>query len=265
MSTNVDLSINDRIASETKILHERNNKIASLKMVLALRSAEMWREYVLTFYWLFEAFEEEATKIREGGEEHLRRAFDAVYDPLLSRTEKIRQDIMFYYDDDKRVLDNCKSAEGRAYIAHVRQIAQDSPVRLLAYFSVMYLGLFAGGQIIKSKIIRRTGFYPSKRGLSHETIIERGTNIFTFDTDDTTKLKKTHRARFDRVCLEYLTPSERDAICDEAKEIFIRNETLIASVNVPNTFTMLLQTFRIPIIIILTILIFLIYLVQRSR
>lgn len=244
----VENSINDRIASETKVLHERNNKIASLKMVMALRSADLWREYVRSFYWLFLAFEEEVRKIREGPEGHLRKTFEAVHEPLLLRAHKIRKDLSFYYDQDKTVLEHCNTAEGKAYVEHVQGIARDDPIRLMAYLSVMYLGLFAGGQIIKSKMVRRTGFYPAKAGLDHAEVIERGTNIFNFDTDDTTKLKETHRSRFDRVCLEHLSGEEKDKVVEEAKEIFVRNESLIASVEVPSTAWLLLNTLRVPLL-----------------
>lgn len=243
MEADHDTSINDRIASETKILHERNNKLASLKMIMALRSAETWREYVRTFYWLFLVFEEEVRKIRETGSGHLAKAFDTVHEPVLLRTKKIRQDLEFYYNSDKTVWEECTSAEGRAYMSHVQEIAKTSPVRLLAYISVMYLGLFAGGQIIRSKIVKRTGFYPAKSGLSHEQLIERGTKIFQFDTDDTSTLKRTHRARFDRVCHEYLNQAEQDEICAEAKEIFIRNERLIESVDVPGAWILIVKSF----------------------
>lgn len=245
----VENSINDRIASETKVLHDRNNKIASLKMVLALRSGNYWREYVLTFYWLFKTFEQEIDNIRTRDEGHLRDVFEAVYDPLLSRTKKIEQDLLFYYDQDKSILERCQSSEAKAYMVHVKRIADEEPIRLLAYVSVMYLGLFAGGQIIKSKIVKQTGFYPTKNGLTHAEVLDRGTNIFKFDTDDTTRLKQTHRARFDRVCLEHLEETERNQVVDEAKRIFIMNERLIGSVQVANAVVLLLRALRIPLLL----------------
>lgn len=256
-------SINDRIAAETKVLHERNNKIASMKMILALRSAENWREYVLTFYWLFKTFEEEIEKIRTQGRGRFRDIFDAVYEPLLARTEKIEEDLLFYYNDDKSVLENCHSVEGRSYMMHVRRIAKEEPIRLLAYVSVMYLGLFAGGQIIKSKIVKRTGFYPAKHGLSHAEVLERGTNIFKFETEDTTRLKKTHRARFDRVCLHQLNDTERDQVVDEAKNIFIMNERLIGSVRVSSAAILLLHAIKTPLLIFLIMIITIIYYLRR--
>lgn len=245
--------MNDRIAAETKVLHERNNRLASLKMVMALRTGETWREYVRTFYWLFLCFEEEARKVRETGSSRLAKAFETVHDPLLLRTQKIREDLEFYYGGDESIYKDCGSAEGKAYIAHIHHITETSPVRLMAYLSVMYLGLFAGGQIIRSKIVKRTGFYPAKPGMTHADVVEHGTNIFQFDTPDTIHLKKTYRARFDRVCLEYLTDQERDEVCAEAKEIFIRNERLIASVDVHSTFVLVLKTFQKPLLAILVL------------
>ncbi|CCG84434.1 protein of unknown function [Taphrina deformans PYCC 5710] len=252
-------SINDRIASETKVLHDRNNKIASMKMILALRSANYWREYVLTFYWLFKSFEQEIDNIRIRGEGHLREIFDAVHDPLLPRTEKIEQDLLFYYDQDKAILGSCQSAEAKAYMVHVKRIADEDPIRLLAYVSVMYLGLFAGGQIIKSKIVKQTGFYPAKHGLTHAEVLNRGTNIFRFETDDTTRLKETHRARFDRVCLQHLDETQRDKVVDEAKKIFIMNERLIGSVQVANAAVLLLRTIRVPLLLFILFILLILY------
>lgn len=238
--------------------------IAQVKLVMALRSAQAWREYVLVFYWLYKTFEEEVAKIRDGksGDAHLRATFEAVHDPLLLRTDKIRDDLMFYFDDDKAVLERCYSTEGLAYIAHVKEIAKESPVKLMAYLSVMYLALFAGGQIIRSKMVKRSGFYPSKSGLTHAEVIRRGTNIFLFDSDDTTKMRKTHRARFDRVCLEHLDQAERDEIVEEAKQIFIRNEKLMAEIHVPHAFWLVVKSMKTPIMALLTLCLSIFYLIR---
>lgn len=204
------------------------------------------------FYWLYKTFEEEVDRIRtHGQDDHLKAAFEAVHEPLLARTAKIEEDLMFYFDHDKSVLTTMHSPQARAYVSHVREIAQQEPIKLMAYLSVMYLALFAGGQVIKSKMIKLSGFYPAKPGLSHAQVIDRGTNIFAFDTDDVTNLKKTYRARFDQVCLEYFDRSERDKIVEEAKEIFRRNERVMATIDVPSVYWHLYKSLRTPIMTIL--------------
>ncbi len=253
-------SISDRIATETKTLHDQNNKLANLKLILAIRSATIFREYILAFYHLYATFEHETAKIRTGKDARLSRIFTAIHEPLLDRTQAIKADLEFYYDQIQITDPTIRPPTPlqQEYVAHIQYIAKTDPIRLLSFSSVMVLALFAGGRIIHSRMIRRTGFYPQKEGLEHSEIVERGTHIFRIESDDVEALRVRYRRNYDRVVLEELDEREQTVLVDEAKEIFVRNAGLIDEVKVPGSVGLILETFQVAIASFLVVLVFLV-------
>ena len=59
----------------------------------------------------------------------------------------------------------------------------------------MYLALFAGGRIMRSSVLKATGMYPQRDGLSHDDVVRMGTNFFTFDVPDEDLLRLTYKKR----------------------------------------------------------------------
>ena len=45
----------------------------------------------------------------------------------------------------------------------------------------MYLALFAGGKIIKNKMLSQVGFFPRVEGMTSEECQRLGTNMFTWE------------------------------------------------------------------------------------
>lgn len=257
-------SINDRIAHETRAVHARNNRLANVKLLLALKSPIAFRAYILPFYFVYKAFEEELREARASCKDaKLQTVMNEIYDPVLERTHKIEQDLRFYYDEEADdVLSKPTTKALQAYVDHIHDIAKHDPVKLLAYTSVMYLALFAGGQIIKSKMVKRYGFFPTKPGMSREDSMKQGTHIFSFDTENVQGLKKAHRNRFDALVEQNLSSKQEDALAAEAQEIFVRNERLIAEVHVPNATWITLDVLKVPLLVALLIVLLAIFLLR---
>jgi len=47
----------------------------------------------------------------------------------------------------------------------------------------MYLALFAGGKIIKSKMLSQAGFFPRVEGMTSEECQRLGTNMFMWEVE----------------------------------------------------------------------------------
>lgn len=120
---------------------------------------------------------------------------------------------------------------------------------MIAYPATLYLGLFFGGQITRSKIVKATNFFPSppdkQLGGEHDS----GIAIFTFREKsneegtatsgngnkklDPNKVKTDLKARLNSIPGidedSETAKAARHAIGEEAREIFARNMDLMTS------------------------------------
>lgn len=79
----------------------------------------------------------------------------------------------------------------------------------------MYLALFAGGRIIKSKVLSTIGLFPKVEGKTRQESQSLGTNLFTFDVEKG-KEDDLVRGAFKRRLAgveEDITEDERKGMC----------------------------------------------------
>ena len=109
----------------------------------------------------------------------------------------------------------------------------------------MYLALFAGGKIIKSKMLSQVGFFPKMEGMTSEECQRLGTNMFMWEVEQE-KEEEVVRMGFKRRLASVegeIEDGEKEglylfrnggecvltglAIIAESREIFIQNGKLI--------------------------------------
>ncbi|KAF9910452.1 heme oxygenase [Linnemannia zychae] len=256
------LPLTDELRQKTKGLHGKTDRLVSLGL-FAVLDYQIYRQILLGFYYVFKTFEEEyerhvKTTTTVGGQKLIHPWVQHTYSPDLRRTEAFEADLAYFYGDDWK--DHVQpSKQVQEYMDHIRDISKRQPEKLIAYPATLYLGLFFGGQITRSKIVKSTHFFPSppEKKLGGEN--DDGIAIFTFrDTTssipgsgagagtgdrgkkmDPNKVKSALKERLNSIA-ELNTPEDvpetklaragRDAIAEEAKEIFIRNMDLMTSV-----------------------------------
>ncbi|CAK9438719.1 uncharacterized protein LODBEIA_P29430 [Lodderomyces beijingensis] len=214
----------NRINTETRSLHDKVDKLVTLKMAIALRNYKVFRQGLQSFYHVFQSIEtalqhqletypdsEWSTMLRE------------VWKPEIARTGKAEQDLMFFYNDDKSKFVTPKMKEQIAFASHIKEVTAKKPYLLFAYLHVMYLALFAGGRIMRSSFAKATGMYPRKDGLSHDEIVKLGTNFFTFDVADENLLRVMYKRDYELVTRNGLTEEQKLEIIEESKFIFEQN------------------------------------------
>ncbi|KAG0300623.1 hypothetical protein BGZ98_009035 [Dissophora globulifera] len=151
---------------------------------------------------------------------------------------------------------------------HIRDIAKREPEKLVAYPATNYLGLFFGGQIVRSKIVKSAHFFPSPPNKSLGGEQDSGIAIFTFREPNTTlepsmasssssssssspssssttssqprkkmdpnAVKATLKNRLNSIPgiddTSEKAIADRRAIVEEAKEIFVRNMDIMTGV-----------------------------------
>ncbi|KAF9940419.1 hypothetical protein BGZ67_007758 [Mortierella alpina] len=227
------LLLTDELRQKTKGLHAKTDRL-------------IYRQIILGFYYVFSTFEEEYDRHLKDPNVH--PWLKHTYSPELKRSEAFEADLAYYYGPDfKQHIRPSKQVQ--EYIDHIRDISRRHPERLIAYPATLYLGLFFGGQITRSKIVRSTNFFPSppdkQLGGEHDS----GIAIFTFREQsneegtagnhgtnkklDPNKVKIDLKARLNSIPGinddSETAQAARHAIGEEAREIFARNMDLMTS------------------------------------
>lgn len=212
----------NRINTETRTLHNKIDKMMTLKLALALRDPKIYRQGLQSFYHVFATIER-CLKQQIDAKNEWSEMLSEIWKPEIARKEKCEQDLMFYYDDDRTKFETPMMSEQIEFVNHITKSVQQKPYLLLAYMHVMYLALFAGGRIMRSSISRATGLFPQKNGMKHEEIVKLGTNFFTFDVADENLLRLVYKRDYELLTRSGLTEEQKLDIIEESKYIFEQN------------------------------------------
>ncbi|KNC98385.1 uncharacterized protein SPPG_06091 [Spizellomyces punctatus DAOM BR117] len=216
MSNQRSLSLSDRINLHTRKVHSQNHWISNIKLLICLLDHQLYARLVRQFYELYKTVEDEVTRHIEAGDE-AGLLLKQVAMREIFREEAFREDARYWCGPDWR--DWKESGPMKKYKAHVKELSEKEPVVLLAYLYTMYLGLFAGGQLVRRKLAKKLGFAPSSCSGGSE-----GLSIFTF-SNPIFELKRAYHQRFD--ALE-LSEDVTQRILDEAQLVFAKNLVIIA-------------------------------------
>ncbi|EGW34641.1 heme-binding peroxidase [Spathaspora passalidarum NRRL Y-27907] len=223
----------NRINKETRSLHDKIDKVVTLKFAIALKNYKIFRQGLQAFYHVFDAIETSLYQQLEIDDEWT-EMFKQVWKPEIARREKAQQDLMFYYDDRKEKFMHPVMSEQVAFANHIKEVTKEKPYLLFAYLHVMYLALFAGGRVMRSSFARAAGFYPRKSGLSHEDVIKMGANFFTFDVADENLFRIIYKRDYELVTRNALTEEQKLEIIEESKYIFAQNLKVVTELEQHN-------------------------------
>ncbi|KAG0346929.1 heme oxygenase [Podila humilis] len=234
------IPLTDELRQKTRGLHLKMDSIVQLRLFTVL-DYKIYRQILLSFYHIFKTFEEEY-------ERHLFQQDDPhpwlkhTYTPEMMRTAAFEKDLEYFYGPEWRetTIPNKQTLD---YINHIRDISKRNPVRLIAFPCTLYLGIFFGGMITRSKIVRSTRFFPSPPDKELGGEEDNGIAIFTFrDKDDPqsdqynqkrdpNKVKSLLKGRLNTIpgIDSDKEKEQRDQIGQEAIEIFTRNITIMSS------------------------------------
>jgi heme oxygenase len=162
-----------------------------------------YRTLVADLYFVYSAMEEEMARLAD------HPVIAPIAFPELNRREALEKDLTFYYGADwAQGVKATPAAE--AYVARLRQVAQDSPELLVGHHYTRYLGDLSGGQILKTiaqKAMNLSG--------------DEGLNFYAFPAiADEKAFKTTYRAAMDQLPIDQATA---DRIVEEANHAFHLN------------------------------------------
>lgn len=139
-----------------------------------------------------------------------------VYFPELNRTEKLAQDLAFYYGENWQEVIQ-PTPNGQRYVDRLKELAATDPVLLIAHCYTRYLGDLSGGQSLKN-IVRSALELPN----------DQGTALYEFDAfptpGDRHQFKATYRDALNALPLDDAT---LDRLVDEANDAFALNRDVM--------------------------------------
>lgn len=213
----------NRINAETRSLHNKIDKLVTLKFALALRDYKIFRQGLQSFYHVFATVERRLNEEFADPELEWSPMLKKIWKPEIARAERAQQDLLFYYDDCKDKFITPKMQCQIDFVLHIYQETKAKPYLLIAYLHVMYLALFAGGRVMRLSLSRATGLFPQKDGMSHEEIAKAGTNFFQFDVPDENTFRLLYKRDYELATRNGLTEEQKLDIIEESKYIFQQN------------------------------------------
>lgn len=213
----------NRINLETRSLHNKIDKLVTLKFAIALRDYKIYRQGLQSFYHVFATVEQCLYDQLEDKSNEWTEILEKVWKPEMARRERGQKDLLFYYNDRKDKFMSPIMPAQIEFVEHIKQVTKERPYLLLAYLHVMYLALFAGGRVMRSSISRATGLFPQKDGLKHDDIVKLGTNFFQFNVEDEATFRLLYKRDYELATRNALTEEQKLDIIEESKYIFQQN------------------------------------------
>ena len=191
----------------TKKSHTMAENVGFVKCFLkGVVEKKSYRKLVTSLYFVYSAMEEEMERLKD------HPVVSKIYFPELNRKQSLEQDLHFYYGANWR--EEAKNTKaGKAYVARIREIAQNKPELLVAHCYTRYLGDLSGGQILK-KISQRAMNLTDGEGIA----------FYEFDAiSDEKAFKNKYRQAMNELPIDQATAEE---IVDEANAAFAKNMEL---------------------------------------
>lgn len=228
-------ALGNRINLETRSLHNKIDKMMTLKFALLLRDYKIYRQGIQFYYHIFSLIESCIDRELANPQSEWGPLLKTVWDPAIARTEALYKDLMFFYNNDESKFVKLRLPTHIAFANYIKKSTLQKPYLLLAYMHVMYLLLFAGGRLFRSKIAKASGMFPQVAGKSHEEIILKGTNFLRFDmVEDEQSLRIEYKRNYELNTRNNLSEQQKLDIIDESKLIFEQNGVCIKEIEKHN-------------------------------
>lgn len=213
--------------------HMVSSALIKLSAPLALSSPKTYGQLLVSFYYVFQAMEQELETRRLQYPK-----VSPIYFRELFRTRMFERDLEYYYPSGEIPP---PSEATREYVDELRSSVEDDPVVLIAYSQAMYLAIISGGPVIRRWVVNAFGLTPPL-----------GCAIFDFSEtiSDVSKFK----TRFtDAVNSIALSDAQKERIIRQKQRVFERNNSIITEVCSSVQFQQRLRAFLLRVVVIIAI------------
>ncbi|ODV97542.1 hypothetical protein PACTADRAFT_47444 [Pachysolen tannophilus NRRL Y-2460] len=227
-------ALGNRINLETRANHNKVDKMMTLKFALAIRDRKIYRQGIQMYYHIFKAIEFSLDREFARADSKWAPLLKEIWKPAIARKDRLFQDLLFYYGEDESKFSNPILQQQIDFVSHIKKITDTKPYLLLAYMHVMYLALFAGGRLFRSKLAHATGLFPKVPGKTMEEVSLQGTNFFRFEVEDEDALRIAYKRDYELNTRNNLTEAQKLEIIEEAKYIFDKNADCVKEIESHN-------------------------------
>ncbi|RPA80704.1 heme oxygenase-like protein [Ascobolus immersus RN42] len=223
----------------TRDVHNVLNHLIMTRLPLGLLQPTLYREGVLSIFYIFRTFESawQSHLSNPDLDPRLRQILTRTYIPAMQRTRAILADVAYYYslpldlaEKTYLPLSHQPSLPTRQSIVnHIEKVTREKPHVLLSYGHVMYMALFAGGRILKLRILDNDIFFPGTPK-DKETRQRMGVNMFSFEGRRTKEEEEEIRIAWKAGMGDaenLLTKEEWNDCCEEGAQVFRLMESMI--------------------------------------
>ena len=185
----------------TKVSHSaaENTKFVS-SFLKGVVSRDNYKQLTANFYYVYRAMEEEIDKLDDF----------PLHDKLLNRTNKLEQDLRYYYGVMWRDLAK-PTPKTEEYVKRIQVISETSPYLLVAHHYTRYMGDLSGGQILSNI---------AKKALN---LNDEGLKFYEFDIPNMKEYKDKYRQTLNDLNMSEVQTS---MLIDEANYAFKLNMLL---------------------------------------
>ena len=199
-----------RLREGTKQSHTLAENTAFMKCFLkGIVEKEPFRKLTADLYYVYRTLEGEMKRHRD------HPVVGPMIFPELERTQKLEEDLAFYYGDNWR-NEIAASPEGEKYVTRLREISSTHPALLVAHAYVRYMGDLSGGQSLRNITRSALDLPPDK-----------GTGLHEFDQLPTVETRRAFKMLYRDALNSLPVDAETiEAIVAEANEVFALNRNV---------------------------------------
>eukprot|EP00887_Chlorella_sp_A99_P003287 scaffold9.g3287.t1 len=155
--------LHQRLKAASQEIHSTSDALVNSRLIGLFGSRQLYGQAIACFYWVFKEIEDSLAAT--WGKDKRLAALRPAIEPVL-RTGAFEEDLAFYLGPDWRSQARPAGAaragravapmpEVQAYQGHLRRLAAETPLALLAHSYTQHVALLAGGQIIRKMARKR--------------------------------------------------------------------------------------------------------------
>lgn len=153
--------LHQRLKAASQEIHSTSDALVNSRLIGLFGSRQLYGQAIACFYWVFKEIEDSLAAT--WGKDKRLAALRPAIEPVL-RTGAFEEDLAFYLGPDWR-SQVAPMPEVQAYQGHLRRLAAETPLALLAHSYTQHVALLAGGQIIR-KMARKGMALPEGAGVA---------------------------------------------------------------------------------------------------